>query len=313
MSALTMLDVLIGLVTIYMVMGIACTAVIEALSAGLKVRSVNLQIALQNMFAGTDADGVDFLTKFNRHPLIRSLSKKPSEKSSYSYVSGETVGHVVEQMVLGTEDDLQSALDKLPPDSPVRDLLESLRRQAEQEGQKFRDAVTKHFDNMMERTSGWYKRYTQKWSILIAAIFVIGTNADTVDLVRALSNNPAMRAVATDVAEKAIADGDGRKDEQSAAPDDKPIAGSAPVDIALDKTTDAVIAVKGAVFDFGLGRYNLPQDIGGWVSKVIGLLISIFAVSLGAPFWFDLLQRFMNVRTSVATNDEKNDEKSRSH
>jgi len=30
-----------------------------------------------------------------------------------------------------------------------------------------------------------------------------------------------------------------------------------------------------------------------------GILISAFAASLGAPFWFDLLQRFMNVRRVV--------------
>ena len=34
------------------------------------------------------------------------------------------------------------------------------------------------------------------------------------------------------------------------------------------------------------------------LAKVAGLLVSIFAVSLGAPFWFDLLQRFMQVRAT---------------
>ena len=32
------------------------------------------------------------------------------------------------------------------------------------------------------------------------------------------------------------------------------------------------------------------------VVKLIGLSITAFAVSLGAPFWFDLLSKFMNVR-----------------
>jgi hypothetical protein len=34
----------------------------------------------------------------------------------------------------------------------------------------------------------------------------------------------------------------------------------------------------------------------GWLSKIFGLLISALAVSLGAPFWFDILSKFMNVR-----------------
>ncbi|MBI3230669.1 MAG: hypothetical protein HYZ45_10970 [Burkholderiales bacterium] len=34
------------------------------------------------------------------------------------------------------------------------------------------------------------------------------------------------------------------------------------------------------------------------IAKIIGLAISVFAVSLGAPFWFDLLVKFINMRSS---------------
>jgi hypothetical protein len=38
-------------------------------------------------------------------------------------------------------------------------------------------------------------------------------------------------------------------------------------------------------------------DFSGWLLfKIFGLLISAFAVSLGAPFWFDLLSKFVNIR-----------------
>ena len=42
----------------------------------------------------------------------------------------------------------------------------------------------------------------------------------------------------------------------------------------------------------------LHSSLEGWVSKVVGILLSVLAVSLGAPFWFDLLSRFVNVRSS---------------
>ena len=35
-----------------------------------------------------------------------------------------------------------------------------------------------------------------------------------------------------------------------------------------------------------------------WGMKAAGLALSILAVSLGAPFWFDLLNRLSNLRTS---------------
>ncbi len=37
-------------------------------------------------------------------------------------------------------------------------------------------------------------------------------------------------------------------------------------------------------------------DFGWWLKKVIGILITGFAVSQGAPFWFDMLNRITNLR-----------------
>jgi len=35
-----------------------------------------------------------------------------------------------------------------------------------------------------------------------------------------------------------------------------------------------------------------------WLTMILGWLITAFAVSLGAPFWFDLLNKFVNIRAS---------------
>ena len=43
---------------------------------------------------------------------------------------------------------------------------------------------------------------------------------------------------------------------------------------------------------------RFPSTAQGWAWKLMGLLLSALAVSLGAPFWFDTLSKFMNVRTA---------------
>jgi hypothetical protein len=43
-------------------------------------------------------------------------------------------------------------------------------------------------------------------------------------------------------------------------------------------------------------REQVPDTRLGWLLKGIGLLITVLAVSLGAPFWFDTLSTFVNVR-----------------
>jgi hypothetical protein len=58
-----------------------------------------------------------------------------------------------------------------------------------------------------------------------------------------------------------------------------------------------------------LGLDMLLQDPPLTVTRAGGLLVSIFAVSLGAPFWLDVLQRFMRVRAAGKAPGEKEDEK----
>jgi hypothetical protein len=46
----------------------------------------------------------------------------------------------------------------------------------------------------------------------------------------------------------------------------------------------------------------------GWLimaTKLLGLLLTAFAASLGAPFWFDVLNKFMSVRSAGKAPEEK--------
>ncbi|HET8705964.1 MAG TPA: hypothetical protein VFM46_06645, partial [Pseudomonadales bacterium] len=54
-----------------------------------------------------------------------------------------------------------------------------------------------------------------------------------------------------------------------------------------------------------LGWKKMPSSFSEYLSKLAGLFISIVAISLGAPFWFSLLQRFMQVRASGLAPAEK--------
>jgi len=47
------------------------------------------------------------------------------------------------------------------------------------------------------------------------------------------------------------------------------------------------------------------KDVSKWAERIIGWLLTILAVSLGAPFWFDVLNRFMNLRSAGNAPSEK--------
>jgi len=48
-----------------------------------------------------------------------------------------------------------------------------------------------------------------------------------------------------------------------------------------------------------------------WTRKLIGLLITALAVSLGAPFWFDMLNKFMVVRSTIKPHEKSPEEKAK--
>jgi hypothetical protein len=51
----------------------------------------------------------------------------------------------------------------------------------------------------------------------------------------------------------------------------------------------------------GLMKYNYSRNKGlGWAyfKYIIGICITAFSLSFGAPFWFDLLVKFVNIRRS---------------
>jgi len=60
----------------------------------------------------------------------------------------------------------------------------------------------------------------------------------------------------------------------------------------------------------GIERYSLPRRPADWVRMFGGILITAFAVTLGAPFWFDALNKMMVIRSTVKPHEKSPEESS---
>jgi hypothetical protein len=60
----------------------------------------------------------------------------------------------------------------------------------------------------------------------------------------------------------------------------------------------------------GIERYSLPRKPADWVRMFGGILITAFAVTLGAPFWFDALNKMMVIRSTVKPHEKSPEESS---
>jgi hypothetical protein len=55
---------------------------------------------------------------------------------------------------------------------------------------------------------------------------------------------------------------------------------------------------------------NSNHPVASWCAKVGGWLLTAIAISLGAPFWFDVLNRFMIVRSTVKPQQKSHEQAS---
>ena len=173
------------------------------------------------------------------------------------------------------------------------------------------------YNSAMDRISGWYKYHTQKVLLLIGLGLAIALNADTINIVLQLSRNPTLResVVATATAYQAKTSSQAKSDQakpDEAKPDQannsangntpqNPDQGNNP-DLAkrLANVSDQISKVEGLGIPLG---WPMPKSQSP-IQAALGWLLTAIAVSLGAPFWFDILNKFMIVRSTVKPGEK---------
>ena len=215
MFGLDMLDVMIGLVTVYLSFGIACTAFVEAISSIADMRGRNLRNGLSKFFKGAISkergEEKSFVDAFYAHPLVMTLSK--GDKRRPSYIPTEIVGRVVASLLndSDTADSLKETLEALPGSKPgdnrIKDLLLDFYIQAKGDVIGFRDKVEEHFDLSMERVAGWFKRKTQYVAIGVSIVLVGFANVDSIDIASSLASNPGCPFIGTKILHDSVQEG----------------------------------------------------------------------------------------------------------
>lgn len=175
---------------------------------------------------------------------------------------------------------------------------------------RFRSNVESWFDAGMDRVSGAYKRHTLAWQAAIGLVLALAMNIDALQIARSLWRDPALRQVLTAQAE-AAANSAERQIEGSAEQRFNELRGQIgslglPLGWRRCETTDVD---GGGPLSANLAPPLIWCAQGGWswlglLPMVLGWCLTAAAVSLGAPFWFDTLKRFVSIRSSGKAPDD---------
>ena len=277
------LEVALGLVCIYLVLSVVCSGIKEAIAGIFSLRSRTLEAAIGNMLNDSNDD---LAKRFFAHPLINRTAR-PGDKPSY--ISSRNFTSVLLELLVPapgaqplTIQDLRNSISHLP-DGALRRTMLGFLETAQGDLIAFRKRVETWYDDTMQRVSGWYKRKAQIIIFGAGILVCLVLNADTFMVVKQLWNDQALRnmVVAEATAEASL------QNHLS--------------DPTLRQVQEALQTAKappiGWAFTPGNAR-GLPQSGIAWFEKVLGILLSVVAVSMGAPFWFDLVNKFINVRLS---------------
>lgn len=291
----TVLEIAVGLIFVYLVFALICTSVNEYLAQFVGLRAENLAQAIYGMFPGEGR--FDFAEAIYDHPLIQGLSRKqigfdgftPAEVPKRpSAIPGHVFSTVVLDLLGIKEPPGTKKSANLTPnttyDAQIVQTLQPFLNAANGSLDKARQNVEVWYEHAMERAVGWYKRKAQVMSFLVAFGIVFVANADSIMLFERLWVNPTQRTELTALAQKA-----GPNDKQLVQQSKAALTnlfGWAPA----SEQNDPRRVPEG------------PEDI---VLKIFGLSITAVAVSLGAPFWFDVLSKVMTVRSGGPLPDPK--------
>jgi hypothetical protein len=202
------------------------------------------------------------------------------------------------------------------PESPTKEALLSLVAATGKDIEEFQQKAEKWFDDGMDRVAGWYKRRTQKFLVAIGFAVAIILNVDTIKLAQELWNNPVERQAAVELAQKYVDQNkEGLKDTaalQEKAQDLANLGKEIPFPFGwhLSKkqsnasTKDQVSKAEGQSSSDSQSQEQEKREPWGWLITLIGWIITALALSLGAPFWFDTLNKFMVVRSTVKPQEK---------
>ncbi|NOU48710.1 MAG: hypothetical protein HOO86_16850 [Bacteroidales bacterium] len=189
------------------------------------------------------------------------------------------------------------------------------------------------FDDSMDRVSGWYKRQSQLILIILGFMIALIFNVDTLEITGKLSTDKDARDKLVQMATQAV---DQYKDD----PRVKKMVTADGVEVIDNSGENKEInnaifkeyqAKSDSVKNLLKGDINKTNEIiaAGWKTyggkksltgkvgyvlkrtftsprKFLGFMILAFAVSLGAPFWFDLLNKLVKLRNAGKKEEDKN-------
>lgn len=262
----TVLEVAIGLCFAFASISLIASSLNEAIASAIKLRAHTMLDGIKAMLNDHDFDGLarDIYNNALVNPRAPGNAKTQAElKYPPSYIDPRHFATALIESIQktgATLEDLGSQIDTIR-NKQLRELLRGIYDRAGGQLDLIETEIGNWFDNGMDRVSGAYKRRSQLMCFLIALALAVLLNVDAIHLFSTLWKHPALVA-------------------------------ALPSSVTADGTTQVLADLK--VLPIG---WEMPPALDlSLLRRIFGWFITASSALFGAPFWFDALQKLVNLR-----------------
>jgi hypothetical protein len=259
-------EVAIGLVFSYASISVISSSLYEAIASMLKLRARSLLEGVKELL--NDPDFTGLARDVYQNALVNPRSNGSVEESAAraiapSYIEPRAFAVALIDAIQKVPDGFQHLRERIDglQDPQLRAMLQGIWDRTDGKVEHIESALARWFDAGMNRVSGVYKRKAQLFTFLIALLIAGLFNVDSFHLFKTLWVHPGATA-----------------------------------SIGAGHATESGTQAIDALFTLPVGWNHAPASVGAALFLFSGWLVTAISVLFGAPFWFDLLQRLVNLR-----------------
>jgi hypothetical protein len=322
------LEVVISLVIVYFLLSTVVSFIKEMIAMLLNSRGAILHKSLIHLFDEKQNNTNGLISKIYQSKYVHnlaskfSLAKKLNKKPSYIATENFASALIDEIQKNGNTGDYAKniaefkkkieALDHSFIKTKLNEIITELEETSQANFTNLKKKVSEWFDNYMASVTVVYKNYVSVWVFAISFFICFGMNIDSLVMIEYLYENKDKREAMVKFAES--------------LPKDKYLV----KENASDKEKlNAVKEMKKVVLaDFdsfelpygwtgeGNGRLNYEAKILGnkasffdFLKKIVGLFITTISLTLGAPFWYQMMVNLLSIRKTNSKNNSESNSK----
>lgn len=305
MSISSIFTLAVGLAVMYGLFAVLASTIQETLSGWLSIRASSLDARLRSMLADSNSEanltwggfrrlwtivGLGNPPALSASSLLKSAQQtgvltsasagaKPSYISPDAFVTAITEAVRLKGIAAGGLDlikQIEAGIAALPPGRSTN-ALTAFFKQANGDIDAFKKSLAGWFDEAMDRLNGIYTRWSRAFSFAFGLILAVSCNVDT------LAVSGGLLGVSQAQQEKILDTAEKLKDHPDLSASD-----------AINAIAELSLQIGRPESDKTSADWWFPR--GPW--SVIGWLLTALAISFGSHFWFDALNKLLDLRAA---------------